>query len=865
MNDDAEHLRSENSEVLRQLLLKPGGLPYVDPGRVLEPQLTELLIYLAERPGQLIDKQELFEQVWNGKAITDETIWRAVADLRRALGDEARSPRFIETVHRRGYRFVGSMDELLEPRLADRPADAADNAEQGFIRRWLPAGRSRWIQIGGLLAIGCALIFFGSQLTPPHAEGSSERRAEIAAERDWHLLVKVDNMTDVAPLVAATETAVSVFLEQTSNVSVLRFGHIEEELKRMQLAPATQLDHATALDLCLREGLTGLLQITILPEAGGYRFIGEVTETTTREVVFSRTVGAESRETFVKALDRLGAELELFLSGSSPIPTLPLVKATTASLEALILYSRADEAIRVFDFDAADRLLEAALVNDPDFALARARQAIRQVNRNKSFDFDGLRELFAAENAHLTAFERAYLHAWWQTLSSRFEAVESWRSLTQRFPHHPRVWMNLAYTSYFWLADCEQAAAAIAQGEKIPGVRSEALAPRLAIGTSLCLGQEQKALEIAEALPADFIDRDLRIAQVLSTKGSHHQASARLREAAPELATKVLTTRSLGWIEVGRIGAAKELLIAGLQEPQTTPADRVRLLAYLTTLESLEPSETRCGRLGELVKSAGARDLRSPFLNDSPVIGRALAGVIAVRCGRLDTAADLLGQLTSPQALAREIPTEKAWTHLLEGEIRLAYGHHSEAATSFESALKKVDLISARLGLARTLAATGKGEAAVQELSKITRQSENHYRNPHLNAGALVLLDWHLAHYELGAVQGSLGRPQASRRAYLAFVEEWREMDADLPVYRAAAGRARLTREVAATESYSTISRSAARPLKRAKSADFPSGEIDRFGVSRLIQSAATPAISTTPDVVSIDLISVVRSRSSTK
>ena len=74
----------------------------------LEPKAVDLLLYLVQRPGELVAKEELFDSVWGGTAVTDNALTRVVAQLRRALGDEPHHPRFIETVPTRGYRFIAS-------------------------------------------------------------------------------------------------------------------------------------------------------------------------------------------------------------------------------------------------------------------------------------------------------------------------------------------------------------------------------------------------------------------------------------------------------------------------------------------------------------------------------------------------------------------------------------------------------------------------------------------------------------------------------------------------------------------------------------------------------------------------------------
>ena len=65
-----------------------------------------VLRYLVEHAGQLVTKAELFDALWPGTAVSDGALTFCIVELRKALGDDAKAPRFIETVHRRGYRFI---------------------------------------------------------------------------------------------------------------------------------------------------------------------------------------------------------------------------------------------------------------------------------------------------------------------------------------------------------------------------------------------------------------------------------------------------------------------------------------------------------------------------------------------------------------------------------------------------------------------------------------------------------------------------------------------------------------------------------------------------------------------------------------
>ena len=74
----------------------------------LSPRLVEILGHLAARGGVIVTKDELLERFWPGVNISDNTLTRAVADIRKALGDSAAAPTYLQTLARRGYRFLGT-------------------------------------------------------------------------------------------------------------------------------------------------------------------------------------------------------------------------------------------------------------------------------------------------------------------------------------------------------------------------------------------------------------------------------------------------------------------------------------------------------------------------------------------------------------------------------------------------------------------------------------------------------------------------------------------------------------------------------------------------------------------------------------
>ena len=100
----------------------------------LPPKAFDLLALLLQRPGELVTKDELLDQVWGRRFVSEGAIKTVVSELRAALGDDVRAPRWIATVPRRGYRFIGTREVA-----AGRPGPSAALATPAAAAA-LPAG-----------------------------------------------------------------------------------------------------------------------------------------------------------------------------------------------------------------------------------------------------------------------------------------------------------------------------------------------------------------------------------------------------------------------------------------------------------------------------------------------------------------------------------------------------------------------------------------------------------------------------------------------------------------------------------------------------------------------------------------------------
>jgi transcriptional activator of cad operon len=153
----------------------------------VEARTMRLLICLADRAGEVVSIDDLLEQVWSGVIVTPDSVYQAVALLRRLLGDDPKQPSYIATVPRLGYRMVASVSPWVAPVAPPLPATHLTESTHAMTNRGgSKSGRHR--QVWFLITAGAALclalvvgfVFYGkvggnvgAVSTPPVALGQN--------------------------------------------------------------------------------------------------------------------------------------------------------------------------------------------------------------------------------------------------------------------------------------------------------------------------------------------------------------------------------------------------------------------------------------------------------------------------------------------------------------------------------------------------------------------------------------------------------------------------------------------------------------------------------------------------------------------
>jgi DNA-binding winged helix-turn-helix (wHTH) protein/tetratricopeptide (TPR) repeat protein len=362
----------------RKVELRRAGTPVK-----MRDQSFLILVCLLEHAGDIVTREELRRVLWPSDTFVDfeHSLNVAVMNLRDALGDSTDTPIFIETVPKRGYRFIAPV--VGEPeeqngrvkhysnsvsRLANetsRPQQLAFALAEtpDLFRRW------RWLVVVAVLAGGLVSLFW---IRLRH-------QTKPLTDKDTIVLSDFDNKTGDAVFDDTLKQGLSVQLEQSPFLTLMSDSRVNEILKLMGRSPDDPLTASVAREVCLRTGSTAMVTGSIARLGSQYVIGLKAVNCNTGEVLAETQERAAGKETVLKALDAgevsMRSRLGESLSSVEKYAT-PLEEATTPSLDALKAYSLGVKTAYAKDATAALPFFKRAAELDPDFALDYTWMAI---------------------------------------------------------------------------------------------------------------------------------------------------------------------------------------------------------------------------------------------------------------------------------------------------------------------------------------------------------------------------------------------------------------------------------------------------------------------------------------------------------
>jgi DNA-binding winged helix-turn-helix (wHTH) protein/TolB-like protein/Flp pilus assembly protein TadD len=331
----------------------------------IEPKAMEVLMVLAARPGEVISREELLSLVWSGVVVGDEALTQSIIKLRRALGDNPRSPAYIETISKRGYRLIAPVRNVGVARAARTDAEIALPQQ--------PSKRLRdHVRRPALAAGAVVLLITGVFLYEWSGEPVDVAAVERNAPGTWDLPDKGVVTVTVLPFEWLGATEEHAYLARGIRADLVT------ELSRLsglRLISASTKRHGPPTERDARYLVSGSVQ----REAETLRVNVNLIDARTNEQVWSDRFEGPFRELFAVEDELVRSVVEKLPGKVSAAEQQRLAKRYTRSLEAYEQFQRGQALFMVRttqDNEEARSHFRNALELDAKFARAYASLAM---------------------------------------------------------------------------------------------------------------------------------------------------------------------------------------------------------------------------------------------------------------------------------------------------------------------------------------------------------------------------------------------------------------------------------------------------------------------------------------------------------
>jgi DNA-binding winged helix-turn-helix (wHTH) protein/Flp pilus assembly protein TadD len=411
----------------------------------LQPQPFRVLLLLVERAGQLVTREEIQRCLWKDSTFVDfeHGINFSINQIRVALEDDAEKPHYVETLPRRGYRFIEAVEQSPTPKPATTSApETVENIPALNRGEASPAQTKishRWRAIAGPVALvgTCAI---GAYFVVP--------RAPVLTEKDTIVLADFTNTTGDAVFDGTLRQGLEMQLQQSPFLSLISDNRVHQTLLLMSKPADARLTPEIARDLCQRVGSKAYIESSIANLDNDYVIGLKAVSCATGDSLAQEQVQVLGKEKVLDGLSqaavRLRKKLGESLSSVQKFDT-PLPQATTPSLEALQALSLGRKALDNGDYPASVLSFQRAIALDPNFAMAYCalsasyidlgERSLAVANAKKAYE---LRE--RASEIEKLGVESTYD---WQVTGDLEKVRQDYELFVQTYPRNANARFNL--------------------------------------------------------------------------------------------------------------------------------------------------------------------------------------------------------------------------------------------------------------------------------------------------------------------------------------------------------------------------------------------------------------------------------------
>ena len=417
----------------------------------LRQQNFQVLLYLLEQRERQVSKDELIQHIWKGAAVTDNSIVQCIAKIREAIGDNPRNPRFIKTVPKVGYRFIGPIEETA----LDTVASVATEESTTFRLEVKPSIKHRILLAAAftaLLLAGTSVYLYTRRERTRAGSPPEVALAQVPGKRALAVMY-FENQSGHADLDWLREGLTDMLitnLSRAKNLTVLGRQQLQSLLERMEYKSGEKTQMKTAQEVARRSRAELIVMGRFVRFGERLRIEVELYDTRSTQPLLAEGLNADRLEQIPLQIDLLSIKLAKHLGTPSDEQELApgLSQTMTDNLEAYRYYSLALEKAQAFHSTEALALLKRAVALDPQFALAYARIGyIHVMIRNG----EGERAKRYLEKAfqlspRLNEKDRLYVMAWYAQANLDQEgAIKAFRQLISQYPLETDAYWQLGF------------------------------------------------------------------------------------------------------------------------------------------------------------------------------------------------------------------------------------------------------------------------------------------------------------------------------------------------------------------------------------------------------------------------------------
>ena len=402
----------------------------------LRPQQLDVLLLLVERAGQIVSREEIHQHIWGNDTFVDfeRGINFSINKIRAALGDDADKPRYVETIPRRGYRFVGRLEQETIPKQSDMPA--------------LDQTRSRkktTLRLAFILSVVCVLGSLLLVLYWNWRPSASQKIASTSNGRATVAVIEIENHSQDASLNWLGDGVVDLLttdLAQAKNIDVISSERVRN-LIGGENKPGQRLPADKAQEIARKSGAEVFVSGEILKMEKGLRLDLHVQDTGSGKVLLSEKVEGDSPQAIFSMVDETTSRILAQLSPDED-NVRPRPGVLTSNFNALRAYEEGiSYATRWATPQAAAASFRRAIEFDPQFVMAYFRLANQHPGYRESHEALARASLLA-ERQGLPEQQKLFIQARLLVLDARSEeAIPIFREIVRRYPRElfPRLWL----------------------------------------------------------------------------------------------------------------------------------------------------------------------------------------------------------------------------------------------------------------------------------------------------------------------------------------------------------------------------------------------------------------------------------------